>query len=145
MRYLLDTNVISEGARPRPDPGVLAWLEARTPLECAISVLTLGEIQKGVALLPAGKRRDRLEGWLATDLPRHFSGRLLPVDDRVAVAWGNLLAECRRTGREPPAIDGLLLATAAAHDLILVTRNERDCADRGVAILNPWTEVSPRP
>jgi toxin FitB len=138
MRFLLDTNVLSEGAKPRPDPRLLAWLNEAPPLDLAISVLTIGEIQKGVSLLPEGARRDRLEGWLATELPRQFHGRVLPVDHSVAIEWGRLSAEARRAGRELPVIDGLLLATAAAHGLVFVTRNESDCAGRGVAVHNPW-------
>ena len=138
VRYLLDTNVLSEPARPSPDAGVIAWLEARTSLECAISVLTLGEIQKGVSLMPAGRRRNRLAGWLETELPRQFAGRTLTIDERVTLAWGRLMANGHRDGREPPVIDGLLLATAEVHGITFVTRNERDCAGRGVPIVNPW-------
>lgn len=138
MRFLLDTNVLAEPARPDPDPGVLAWLRDQSSLDLAISVLTLGEIEKGIALLPEGRRRHRLEEWLASDLPRQFIGRVLPVDADVARSWGRLSAEARRGGRELPVIDGLLLATAAAMGLTLVTRNVGDCADRGVPVLNPW-------
>lgn len=142
MRYLLDTSVLTEPARPRPDAGVLAWLEARPALELAISVLTLGEIENGVQLLPPGPKRERLEEWLAAELPRQFTGRILAVDVRVSREWGRLTAEGRRAGRELPAVDGLLLATAAAHGLTFVTRNERDCAGRGVPVLNPWRSES---
>ena len=138
MRFLLDTNVLSEGAKPRPDPSLLAWLSAASPLDLAISVLTIGEIQKGVTLLPDGPRRERLAAWVATELPRQFRGRVLAVDAAVAIEWGRLSAEGRRAGRDLRVIDGLLLATAAAHGLVLVTRNERDCAGRGVAVHNPW-------
>jgi predicted nucleic acid-binding protein len=139
MRFLLDTNVLSEGARPRPDPGMVAWLEAHSPLDMATSALTFGEIRKGVDLLVPGARRTRLEAWISTDLPRQFAGRVLPVDEAVAVTWGRMVAEAQRRGRHLPLVDGLLLATAAVHSLTLVTRNERDCADRGVPVLNPWT------
>jgi predicted nucleic acid-binding protein len=138
MRYLLDTNVLTEPAKPRPDPRVVAWLQAQSPLDLSLSVLTFGEIQKGVSLLAAGARRDALAAWLRTDLPRQFTGRLLPVDEPVALEWGRLAAEGRVAGRELPVVDGLLLGTCAAHGLTLVTRNERDCKDRGVPILNPW-------
>lgn len=137
MRYLLDTNVLTEPAKPRPEARVVDWLQAQPPLDLALSVLTLGEIEKGVSLLAAGARRDAIESWLRADLPRRFLGRLLPVDERVALEWGRLAAEGRRAGRELPVIDGLLLATCAAHGLTLVTRNERDCGNRGVPTLNP--------
>jgi predicted nucleic acid-binding protein len=137
-RFLLDTNVLAEAAKAEPDAPVVAWLRAQSALDLAISVLTLGEIRKGVALLPPGPRRTALEHWLAVDLPRQFTGRVLPVDEAAARAWGDLAAGGRRLGRELPVIDGLLLATAAVHGLTLVTRDEADCADRGVPVLNPW-------
>lgn len=139
MRFLLDTNLLSEGARRRPDPGVIAWLETHSPLDMVVSALTFGEIRKGVDLLDPGAGRTRLEAWLSADLPRQFAGRVLPIDEAVAVAWGRLAAASHRRGRHLPLADGLLLATAAVHTLTLVTRNERDCADRGVPVLNPWT------
>ena len=138
MRYLLDTNVLSEPARPRPDPGVLEWLRAQRPGELAISVLTLGEIRKGIALLAGGERREILDAWLSSELPLQFTGRVLPVNEEVALAWGDLSASARQAGRPLPVIDGLLLATASVHGLTLITRNEGDCRDRGVPIYNPW-------
>jgi len=137
-RFLLDINVLAEAARGSAGAPVVVWLRAQPALDIAISVLTLGEIQKGVALLPQGARRTALEHWLAADLPRQFLGRVLPVDEAVAAAWGRLAAAGRQQGRELPVIDGLLLATAAVHGLTLVTRDEADCADRGVPVLNPW-------
>lgn len=138
MRFLLDTNVLAEAAKPGPDPRVGAWLRAQAPLDLAISVLTLGEIRKGAARLRARKRRARLERWVASDLPGQFLGRVLAIDEAVALEWGRLAAAGRRRGREVPVIDGLLLATAAVHGLTFVTRNERDCGDRGVPLYNPW-------
>ena len=138
-RYLLDTNVLSEAARRDPDPGVVEWLDRQPVLDLAISVLTLGEIRKGVELLDDGRRKTRLSEWLDRELPREFEGRVLPIDDTVAHEWGRLSARGRQAGRELPVVDGLLLATAAAHRLVFVTRNESDCRDRGVEIHNPWT------
>lgn len=139
MGFLLDTVVLSEPARPAPDERVVAWISEQSPLDLAISVLTLGEIEMGITLLPAGSRRSRLEEWLSHDLPNRFRNRVLAVDDEVATAWGRLTAEGRRAGRPLPVIDGLLLATASVNDLTFVTRNESDCANRGVPVLNPWT------
>lgn len=139
VRYLLDTNVLSEPARPRPDPGVVEWLEAQPRIELAISVLTLGEIGRGIEGLPTGARRERLNEWLELELPRRFSGRVLPVDARVAREWGRLTARGQEIGRPLPVIDGLLLATAAAWNLTFVTRDETDCAGRDVPMLNPWS------
>ncbi|MDT8369765.1 MAG: type II toxin-antitoxin system VapC family toxin [Longimicrobiales bacterium] len=137
-RYLLDTNILSEPARPAPAKRVVEWLRSRGSSELAISVLVLGEIAKGVAMMEPGRRKDALTYWLEHDLPERFRGRLLPVDDRVAFEWGRLAAEGRRIGRPLPVIDGLMLATAVAHDLTLATRNIRDCGDRGVPVFDPW-------
>lgn len=138
MRFLLDTNVLSEPARPHPDEKVVAWFRNMDPLDACISVLTLGEIGKGVSLMPPGPRKDALRGWLIQDLPLRFRGRTLAVDTEVALHWGELAAEGRRIGRSLPVMDGLLLATARAHDLTFVTRNLRDCGDRGVPVVDPW-------
>lgn len=138
MRYLLDTNVLSEAVKPDGAAGVVEFLANTSALDLAISVVSIGEIRKGVVLLPAGKRRARLEEWLSVSLVRQFTGRVLSVDEAVALVWGRLSAEGRASGRPLPVIDGLLLATAEVHDLTLVTRNERDCDQRGVPVLNPW-------
>lgn len=138
MRYLLDTNVLSELVRPEPDARVMAWVEAQSPLDLAVSVLTLGELTKGVGLMAVGRRRAALERWVAVELASQFRGRVLPVTDAIALAWGGLAAEARRTGRSLPVIDGLLLATASVHALTLVTRNVGDCAGREVPVLDPW-------
>lgn len=140
MRYLLDTNVISEGIKPRPDPKVATWLQRQPALDLALSALSYGEIRKGILLLPTSQRRQRLEKWLSTELPLQFAGRVLPIVELIALEWGRLIVEGRRKGRELPPIDGLLIATASVHGLTLVTRNERDCANRGVPILNPWSD-----
>jgi len=139
MPYLLDTNVLSEPARVSPNPGVLAWMKGMEPLEPHLSVLTLGEIEKGLSLMPPGPRKTALREWLRYDLQERFRGRILPVDSEVARVWGELNAQGQRIGRPLPVVDGLLLATAQAHDLIFVTRNIRDCGDRGVEVLDPWT------
>ena len=138
MRFLLDTNVLSEPARRDPDKQVVGWFRGLAPLDTCISVLTLGEIGKGVSLMPPGPRKETLRIWLNKDLPLRFRGRTLPVDEEVALRWGELEAEGRRIGRPLPVIDGLLLATASTHDLTFVTRNLRDCGDRGVPVLDPW-------
>lgn len=140
MRFLLDTNVLSEAARPQPDPGLVHWLDAQSTLDLCISVLTLGEIRKGVLLLAEGRKRERLHQWLRAELTRQFTDRLLPVDEGVALSWGRLAAEGRRSGRRLPVVDGLLLATADRYDLTFVTRNESDCAGRGVPVVNPWSD-----
>jgi predicted nucleic acid-binding protein len=139
MRYLLDTNFLSETAKPRPDPGVLSWTRQQSPFDLLISALSFGEIRKGIELRAPDARRAEIEAWLEITLPRQFQGRILPVDEAIAVEWGRIAAEGRMKGRELPVIDGLRVATAAVHGLTLVTRNERDIARRGVPVLNPWT------
>ena len=138
MKFLLDTMVVSEPARPQPNASVLAWLESQVSSEIAISVLTLGEIARGVARLGDGKRKARLEKWLATELPSHFDKRVLNIDAQVARAWGELMAHADKIGRHLPVIDGLLLSTAVVHGLTIVTRNENDFRERGVALINPY-------
>ena len=138
MRFLLDTNVLSEPARPRASELVLDWLRSQPSLDLAISVLTLGEIRKGIARFPSGERRQRLEGWIMNDLARQFRGRVLEIDAETAGRWGELSAAAEVEGRPLPVIDGLLLATASVHGLTFVTRNEKDCAGRGVPTLDPW-------
>lgn len=139
MRYLLDTNVISEPFKRSPESRVVEWLDEQSALDLYLSVLTLGELTMGFELAPTGGRRDELQSWVTQELPRYFVGRLLPVEEEVARTWGRMSVDGRAGGRELPAIDGLLLATALVHGLTLVTRNERDCGERGVPVLNPWT------
>jgi hypothetical protein len=138
-RYLLDTNIVSLLAQPQPDPRVLVWLREQSPLALSLSVLVLGEIEKGIRRLPDGRRRDELLAWSQNDLPSYFRGRVLSVDLATAREWGRLDAEGRQSGRPLPVVDGLMLATAARHGLILVTRNVSDCAQRGHPVFDPFT------
>ena len=136
--FLLDTNCILELARPKPEPRVVEWTEAADEGLLFLSVLTLGEIRKGVAALAQGKRRTQLETWLEVALQARFAGRILPIDKAIADRWGVLAAETKRRGRAMPVIDGLLAATALHHNLTLVSRNASDFADTQVPVLNPW-------
>jgi predicted nucleic acid-binding protein len=136
--FLLDTNIISELIQLRPEPKVVAWIEAADESLLYLSVLTLGEIRKEIAALPRTSRRGQLAAWLASDLRARFSGRILPVDEAVADRWGSLTGEASRKGIRLPVIDGLLAATALSHNLTLVTRNATDMAATGVPTLNPW-------
>lgn len=138
MSYLLDTNVVSELRRREPDPQVVRWLDLRPPSTLFLSVLTVGELRRGVEALPAGARRQALDDWLAVDLPGYFGSRILPIDTRVAERWGRLVAQA---GRPLPAIDSLLAATALTHGLTLVTRNVRDFQHPGLAVIDPWNEA----
>lgn len=136
--FLLDTNVPSELTRPRPEPKVSAWLDNAEDGTLYLSVVSLGEIQKGVAALAPGKRRQELQRWLDETLRPWFEGRILPVDERVAERWGVLSGQCQVQGRPLKVADGLIAATALEHGLTLVTRNVRDFRDLGVRLLNLW-------
>ena len=136
--FLLDTNCVSELVRVKPEPRLLEWMEAAEETLLHLSVLTLGEIRKGLAAIPQGKRRTRLEAWLEVDLRSRFSGRILPVDAAVADRWGLLAAQTRRNGATLPIVDGLLAATALHYNLTLVSRNVSDFAAAQVPVLNPW-------
>jgi predicted nucleic acid-binding protein len=136
--FLLDTNCISEVVRSQPEPRVLDWMEAADESLLYLSVLTLGEIRKGVAGLPQSKRRTHLETWLELDLRARFSGRILSIDAPISDRWGLLAAEAKRNGKALSAIDGLLAATALHRNLTIVSRNVSDFANTQVPILNPW-------
>ena len=137
MSYLLDTNVLSELRRKAPDARVFEWFALRPPVTLYLSVLTLGEIRKGIGTVPSAKRRAALADWLETGLPAYFSGRILTIDERVADRWGRMVAEA---GRPLPAVDSLLAATAATHGLVMVTRNVRDFEGLGMPVIDPWAD-----
>jgi toxin FitB len=137
--FLLDTNVISELVKPRPEPAVTRWIEATDEDLLCLSVLTFGEIRKGMAALPdASSRRVSLETWLDHELALRFAGRILAIDQAVADRWGGIAAKALAAKSPLPVIDGLLAATALKHNLTLVTRNARDVAITGVSVFNPW-------
>jgi predicted nucleic acid-binding protein len=137
--FLIDTNVLSEYNRPGgPDAGVKRWLEITDRQSQHVSVITLAEIQKGIELLAAGKRRVQLEQWLKQDLEAWFLGRILPVDREVAGRWASLVAQGARAGRPLPTVDSLIAATALAYNLTLVTRNTRDFEGIDATLVNPW-------
>lgn len=136
--FLLDTNCISELVRSKPEPRVLEWMEAADESLLYLSVLTLGEIRKGVAGLPQSKRQTQLEMWLEVDLQARFSRRILSIDAPIADRWGLMAAQAKRKGRALSAIDGLLAATAMHHNLTIVSRNISDFANTQVTTLNPW-------
>jgi len=136
--FLLDTNCISELVRPKPEPRVLEWMEAVDETLLYLSVLTLGEIRKGLAGLAQSKRRTLLENWLEVELQPRFSGRIVPIDTAIADRWGLLTAEAKRNGKLLSIIDGLLAATALQHNLTVVSRNISDFTNTHVPVLNPW-------
>ncbi|NJM54301.1 MAG: type II toxin-antitoxin system VapC family toxin [Blastocatellia bacterium] len=137
MNYLSDTCALSEFLNKKPDPKVIEWFEKQIEDALFVSVLTIGEINKGIVKLPASKRKTELETWLKSILFR-YDKRILPISLSIATRWGRLLGELEPKGRVLPIIDSLIAATALEHDLTIITRNESDFADTGVKILNIW-------
>jgi predicted nucleic acid-binding protein len=138
MNYLLDTNAISEWVKPRPDPGVVRWFDQVDEDRTYLSVITLGELRKGIERLPDGRRHDRLDHWLTADLPERFGGRILSVDATVADHWGHVLATTEKAGTRIDGTDALIAATALVHQLRVVTRNITHFQPTGVDLLSPW-------
>ena len=137
--YLLDTNVISELMKPRPSRAVAAWIVSTREELMHLSVITLGEIRKGIDLLGEGEpKRAALQSWLDHDLRVRFAGRILPFDESVAERWGQIEAAARRQRVVLPTIDAQLAATALHHGLTFVTRNTTDVRLTGVPLFNPW-------
>jgi toxin FitB len=136
--FLLDTNIVSELRTKNPEPRVVEWMEAADEGLLYLSVLTLGEIRKGAALLLQDRRRTQLETWLEIDLQARFAGRILPINSAIADRWGWIAAEAKRKGMTLPLIDGLLAATALHHNLTIVSRNVKDFVNTQVPVLNPW-------
>lgn len=139
MKYLLDTCVISELVRPKPATSVANWIREQQEYLLYFSVLTLGELRKGIDRLPEGRKRVRLENWLNRDLRLRFVGRWLPIDEEIAERWGLVNARAIAQGRAMPVIDSLIAATALVHGMTVVTRNTDDMQPSGVLLLNPWT------
>ena len=135
--FLLDTNCIAEIVRIRPEPRVLAWIGDTDENLLYLSVLTFGEIRKGVGTLLQGKRKSGLEAWLEVELQARFSSRILPIEP-VADRWGLLAANTKAKGNALPIIDGLLAARAIYHNLRVVSRNVNDLALTQVPVVNPW-------
>ncbi len=136
--FLLDTNVISELVRPRPDSRVVKWIDSTAESLLYLSVLTLGEIRTGITSLVDGRRRVSLESWLDHDLTARFSGRILPIDSAVADRWGRISANAKAKGSPMPVIDGLLAATAIQFDLTVVSRDETFHKLPSLEVFNPW-------
>jgi predicted nucleic acid-binding protein len=137
LSYLIDTNALSELRKRQPHPAVVGWFSERAASSLYLSVLTLGELRKGIEAMAEGSRKTALLDWLENDLPRYFAGRILPIDARITGRWGRL---CAMAARPLPAIDSLLAATALEHGLTLVTRNLGDFDLPGVHVIDPWQE-----
>ena len=138
MNYLLDTCLLSELRKPEPDAGVVAWVSDIDESRLFISVLCLGEIQKGVAKLEDGRRKNTFQHWLEKDLLVRFEGRILPLDLDMVLEWGFMSAATESQDKPAPVVDALLAVTAMVRNLTLVTRNVKDFAGFPVKVLNPW-------
>ena len=138
MAFLLDTNVVSETIRPRPEKRVLDWIEAQVPTDLFLAAQTIGELVRGARKVKEQARRERFEKWIERDLDRQFDGRVLPFDGRTAAVWGRLMGDGDRAGRPPAAADAQIAAVAIQHELILVTRNVKDFVNFDIRLLDPW-------
>ena len=137
MAYLIDTCALSEFTKPKPSTNVDRWFASIPSGADFVSVLTLGELEKGVAKLATSKRRAALQRWFA-ELRDRFAARVIPVDEAVALEWGRISARGELAGRPLPSIDALIAATAIVHGLSVVTRNSSDIARTGAPIVDPW-------
>jgi len=138
MKYLLDTCVISELVKKEPHPSVIRWMDTGDESKMYLSVLTLGEIIKGINKLPNGDRREKLQSWVTNDPVQRFGSRLLEIDAEISMAWGTMLGEAERLGEKLPVVDSLIAASANVHDLIVVTRNVKDMERCRTKVFNPW-------
>jgi toxin FitB len=138
VNYLLDTNAVSEWVKPRPNPGLMRWMQSADEDRILLSVITLAELRYGVERMPAGSRRNHLERWVRQDLQLRFENRILPVNEEVAGRWAVLQARSENAGRQMGIMDAFLAATAQVHELALVTRN---VSHFGMLqhVVNPWT------
>ena len=139
MSLLLDTNVVSEWTKPVPDSQFVRWIGGIDSTQAYLSVVTLAEIERGIARLPQGRRRDRLARWLTAELLEVFADRIVDIDRPIAAAWAQVMVRCETAGKPLATMDAFLAATAAVRGYTLVTRNISDFAETGVALLNPWS------
>jgi predicted nucleic acid-binding protein len=138
VKFLLDTNVVSEFIKPKRNPGVYAWLDKTDELQLAVSVISLGEVQNGISRLSEGKRKVALQDWLDNELIPRFDNRILSVTLEDMLLWGKLTGKAMTNGETLPTADVMLAAVARNNGLMVITRNEKDFARMGVSVLNPW-------
>jgi len=138
MKYLLDTCVISELAAKQPNLHVVEFVDSLDSDDVYLSVITIGEITKGIEKLSKSKRKQELRTWLREDLLIRFDGKIIPLDIDVLVEWGILTARLETSGRTMPAIDSLIAATVLSYQFTLATRNADDFKALGIEIFNPW-------
>ncbi len=138
MNFLLDTCVISELIKRKPSEKVTNWFSGKDEENLFISVLTLGEIRKGIEKLRESKRKEALYNWLTNNLKERFWNRIIDIDMQVAMTWGKIQGISERVGQPMPAIDSLIAATGIAYNLTVITRNISDMNASGAMLLNPW-------
>ena len=138
MSFLIDTNVVSEWAKPRPNPDVVRWLADADDDQTYLSVVTLAELRYGVERLSGGQRKMHLAAWLSDELVMRFEGRIITIDAVIAETWGRFLAKRDAAGQRMDPMDAFIAATAQAHDLKIVTRNTADFDGLGIGLINPW-------
>lgn len=138
MSFLIDTCCISELSKKQPDRNVVSWFSSHDETEMHLSVITFGELIKGVEKLSASKKKAELNQWISYDLKQRFRNRILDISMTEVKKWGEILAVCGNKGTPVPAIDALIASTALVHDLTVVTRNNNDMQPTGVDIVNPW-------
>jgi len=137
MNFILDTCVISETIKPKPDIGLVSWLKNQKPDRLFVCSISLGELRKGIDRLPAGKKKHDLLLWLIAMI-NEYDGRFLDFDTESALGWGSLSASLEASGKPMPVLDAMIAACALRHGFTLVTRNERDYQHSGVSLVNPW-------
>lgn len=138
MKFLLDTCLISELVKKEPSLEVVSWLDEQDEHNLFLSMLTLGELQKGISKLPDSARKNELQIWALHDLVDRFAGRILELDLKTALAWGNLQGESESKGQKLPVMDSLIAATATAHHMVVITRNVKDIERCHAPVFNPW-------
>ena len=138
MKYLLDTCVVLELIKKNPNKQVVKWISGTTETNLFISVLTIGELHKGIEKLPESRKKEKLHKWVNCDLKERFKNRIINFDLQVATTWGKIQARSESAGKALPAIDGMIAATGIANDLIIVTRNTSDMEISGASLLDPW-------
>lgn len=136
--YLIDTCIFSELIKKKPDPSVIRWVSERDESLFSVSVLTLGEIKKGIEKLPDIQRQKKLNAWFYDFMIPRYRNRLISIDESVAIAWGDIVAKTSKTGRVLPTIDSLIAASAIVHQLTIVTRNIKDFEGLNIPLINPW-------
>ncbi len=138
MKYLLDTCVISELIKPQPNENVVSWMQSKDENSLFLSVLTFGEIEKGIEKATDATRKKRLKLWVEEDLKNRFDGRIIPIDLNISVRWGNIQASSELLEKAMPSIDGLIAVSGLVHNCIVVTRNISDMRQSSAELLNPW-------